>query len=125
MYFFKCDKLNYYASNDKVFPMDIYEDCNQEKYLTSIHFNDSWTEDKIICDKQSGEKSNLKIVEYEGFRSQELICKKDGIKLFELTEQKSFLSDPKITVKGNIEGNELELFISLLCFIITNTAHKD
>ncbi len=113
-----CGKLSFYASNDSLFPLRIYNNRMQEQYIASVQFGTALNWSKVVYHEETGERFDLTFSEYQDFATNEVSCKQHGIRLFELSENKFTFSHPKLVLKGAIEGHELELFISFLCFFI-------
>lgn len=115
-YFFSKEKT-FFAQHDNLYPLDILTDKINNTYVTSIMFGDAW-KDKVVFNKHSNQKKDIKIIEYNGLFSREVVCKRNGNEILKLYEKVLTTKSAKISITGNIEGNELELFISLLSFYI-------
>ena len=113
-----CDRHSFYATNDSLFPLRIYNNRMQEQYIASVHFGTGSDRRKVVYHEETGERFDLAFSEYRDFATNEVHCKRHGIRLFELSENTFTFSHPKLVLKGTMEGHELELFISFLCFFI-------
>lgn|GEM_PF-5273538 len=113
-----CGSLSFYATNDQLFPLRIYTNRLQEQYIASVQFGTALNRNKVVYHEETGERYDLAFSEYQDFLTNEVRCKRHGITLFELSENTFTFSHPKLLLKGSIEGHELELFISFLCFFI-------
>lgn len=113
-----CGKLSFYATNDSLFPLRIYNNRMQEQYVASVQFGTGKDRRKVVYHEETGERYDLQFSEYKDFATNEVICKRHGEKLFHLSENTFTFSHPKLVLKGAIEGRELELFVSFLCFFI-------
>lgn len=107
-----CGGLSFYTTNDSLFPLRIYNNCMQEKYIASVQFGTGKDGRKAVYHEETGERYDL------AFSANEVRCSRNGIQLFDLSENTFTFSHPKLVLKGAIEGHELELFISFLCFFI-------
>lgn len=113
-----CGNLSFYASNNSLFPLRIYNNRMEERYIVSVQFGTALNRDKLVYHEESGERLDLQFSENDAFSSNEVICKKGQTILFGMYEQKKLFADNSILLKGTIEGHELELFITFLCFFI-------
>jgi hypothetical protein len=113
-----CGDLSFYATNDSLFPLRIYNNRMQEHYIASVQFGTGLNHTKVVYHEETGERFDLQFSEHQDFATNEVSCKEHGIQLFELSENTFTFSHPKLVLKGSIEGHELELFISFLCFFI-------
>jgi len=113
-----CGDLSFYATNGSLFPLRIYNNRMQEQYIASVKFGTALNRSKVVYQEETGERYDLQFSEYQDFATNEVSCKRHGIRLFELSENKFTFSHQKLILKGTIEGHELELFISFLCFFI-------
>jgi hypothetical protein len=114
-----CGDLSFYATNDSLFPLHIYTNRMEESYIASVQFGTGINRSKSVYHKETGERFDLQFSEYRDFATNEVSCKRHGIKLFDLSENTFTFSHPKLILTGTFEGYELELFISFLCFYIT------
>ena len=110
--------LSFYATNDQLFPLHIYTNSTEEHYIASVQFGTALNPDKSVYNKETGERFDLHFSEYTDFSTNEVICTKNRIRLFHLSENTFTFSHPKLILKGTVEGHELELFVSFLCFFI-------
>lgn len=113
-----CGKLSFYATNNSLFPLRIYNNRMQEQYIASVQFGTALNRNKVVYHEETGERFDLAFSEYEDFSTNEVRCKRNGLQLFELSENKFTFTHPKLVLKGAIDGYELELFIGFLCFFI-------
>lgn len=119
-----CGHLSFYATNAHLFPLRIYNNRMQEHYIASVQFGTGKDRRKAIYHEETGERydlafsDDLAFSEYQDFSTHEVRCKRHGIRILELSENTFTFSHPKLVLKGTIEGHELELFISFLCFFI-------
>jgi hypothetical protein len=113
-----CGGLSFYATNNHLFPLRLYNNRMQEQYIASVQFGTGKDRPKVVYHEETGERYDLVFSEYKDFSTNEVRCKRHGIRLFELSENTFTFSHPKLVLKGTIEGHELELFISFLCFFI-------
>lgn len=113
-----CGDLSFYATNDSLFPLRIYNNRMQEQYIASVQFGTGRDRRNVVYHEETGERFDLQFSGYKDFATNEVSCKRHGIQLFELSENTFTFSHPKLVLKGAIEDYELELFISFLCFFI-------
>ena len=113
-----CGDLSFYATNDRLFPLRIYNNRMEEQYIASMQFGTALNPQKAVYHEETAERFDLHLSEYTDFSTNEVICTKNGARLFHLSENKFTFSQPKLILKGTVEGYELELFVSFLCFFI-------
>ena len=117
-YYLTINNKTFFADNVNIHPLEIYDSKNRTNYFASILFGDAF-KDKIIYKKSIENKLNIRIVEYKSFFSKEIVCKKNEVQIFRINESKLVLSDAKLILTfDNFENNELELFITLLSFVV-------
>ena len=117
-YYLTINNKTFFADNINIYPLDIYCDENRTNYITSIQFGDAF-KDKLIFDKNSNEKLDVRISEYNGLFNKEITCIKHDKQIYKLYESKLTLSQAKLILTyDSIRDNELELFIAFLSFVV-------
>ena len=117
-YYLTINNKTFFADNVNIYPLDIYDSKNYTNHFASILFGDA-LKDKVIFDKRTDRKLDIRISEYKGLFNKEVTCIKKDTQLYKIYESKLTLSKAKLTLTfDSFDNNELELFITFLSFVV-------